>query len=68
MAPVMEVNVHSDFISDITDNGHKTLIAVRSVSTTTTYIIFEGHTLCGFSQSVYSTKLSPKKTVLYVTS
>ena len=31
MAPVMEVNVHSDFISDMTDNGRKTLIVVRSV-------------------------------------
>ena len=31
MAPVMEVSVHSDFISDMTDNGHKMLITVRSV-------------------------------------
>ena len=31
MSPVMEVSVHSDFISDMTDNGRKTLIAVRSV-------------------------------------
>ena len=32
MVPVMEVNVHNDFISDMTDNRHKTLIAVRSVA------------------------------------
>lgn len=30
MSPVMKVDVHSDFISDMTDNGRKTLITVRS--------------------------------------
>jgi len=29
MSPVMETGVHTDFVSDITNNGHKTLIAVR---------------------------------------
>jgi len=29
MNPVMESAVHTDFVSDITDNGHKTVIAVR---------------------------------------
>ena len=30
MAPVMEINIHKDFVSDMTDDaGHKTLIAVR---------------------------------------
>ena len=31
MAPVMEINVHTDFISDLTDNVQKTLITVRLV-------------------------------------
>ena len=52
MAPVMEVNVHSDFISDITDNGHKTLIVVRSVSTTTTCIILRDIHFVDFAVSL----------------
>ena len=31
MNPVMESDAHTDFVSDMTDNGHKALIAVRLI-------------------------------------
>ena len=37
---MMEVNVHNDFISDMTDNGRKTMIAVRSVDVTHCFCLF----------------------------
>ena len=40
MAPVMEISLHSDFISDMTDNKRKTLIMVRLVEQ-----LFEQHNL-----------------------